>query len=330
MANKVVLLGDIIQDTKSGDILGISDRNKIIRYIERAIEIAEFKANWNRYIGEIDICSDDCGCVTLPSFVDTVLAVNINGYPSFPRNGWFEYHINGPGSRGACGPAVSYFWDDKGWSPTFQDLKGWSRLAAIVEDPIDGDGSKCLQVMGETVDGQYNSKDALTIPVTGASEPGVKVPLLIGYASCDPAATIFKRITRVIKPKTRGYVKLIGYGPDQLANAVTLGYYGPDETQPSYRRIRVNKTCTWVRVKFRRADTPLVHDYDIVPLPSRQATLDLIKAIRLRETNNIDVAEAYEQKAIQLLLDIQQIEEGPATFQLQVDPGFGLGTVDYR
>lgn len=125
-------------------------------------------------------------------------------------------------------------------------------------------------------------------------------------------------------------MKLIGYGPDQLTNAATLGYYGPDETQPSYRRIRVNKTCTWVRVKFRRADTPLVHDYDIVPLPSRQATLDLIKAIRLRETNNIDVAEAYEQKAIQLLLDIQQIEEGPATFQLQVDPGFGLGTIDYR
>lgn len=332
MANKVVLLKDVIEDTKTGDVLGINDRKKIISYIERAIEIAEFKANWNRYLGEIDVCSDECGCITMPTFVDTVLAVNINGQPAYPRNGWYQYHINGPGTRDSCGAGITYTWDDKSWSPTLQDLKDWSRLAADVEDPADGDGTKFLQVFGETVDGWYNSKDVLTIPTdpTKPSEFGVKVPLLFGYAACDPAATIFKRITRVIKPKTRGYVKLIGYNDQQFGKAVTLGYYAPNEEAPSYRRIRVGQKCIWCRVKFRRADVPLDNDYDVVPLPSRQACIDLIKAIRLRETNNIDIAEQYEQKALQLLQDIQTIEEGPGTFSLQVDPGFGIGTIDLR
>lgn len=44
MANRAVLLGDIIELSKSSDILAISDRAKIIRYVERAIEIASFKA----------------------------------------------------------------------------------------------------------------------------------------------------------------------------------------------------------------------------------------------------------------------------------------------
>ena len=335
MANKVVLLGDIIQDTKSGDILGISDRAKIIRYIERALEIAEFKTNWNRYVQTIDVCSDSSGCITLPSFVDTVLAVNVNGFPSYPRNGWYEFHINGLGSRdcgqsNVLGSMLSYTWDDKGFTPCFQDLEQWSVVAAIVEDPKDGDGSLSIRVMGETVDGMYNSKDVLTIPNSGPSEPGVLVPLLINYAATDSVMTRFKRITRVIKPVTRGYVKLIAFTGDQMTAAKTIGYYGPNETNPSYRRIKVNAACKWCRIKFRRSDVPLVNDFDIIPLPSRQATLDLIKAIRLRETNNIDLAESYETKALQLLNDIQQIEDGPGAFQLQVDPGFGLGTVDYR
>ena len=331
MANRAVLLGDIIELSKSSDILAISDRAKIIRYVERAIEIASFKANWNRYLGTIDICSDSCGCLTLPSFVDTVLAVNINGHPSTPRNGWYEFHINGLGSRdNVLGQNLNFFWDDKGWSPVIQDLQEWSCVAAVVEDPLDGDGSKVIQVFGETMDGNYNQKMAMTIPVAGASEPGVKIPMLTGYAATDPQITKFRRITRVIKPVTRGYVKLLGFGPNQLGNAVTLGYYAPNETQPSYRRLKVGKPCTWCRVRYRRLDEPLKNDYDVIPLPSTQSVLDLIKAVRLRETNNIDIAEQYEMKAIQLLNDIQQIEDGPGQLQIQVEPGFGIGTIDLR
>ena len=325
----IVTLGKIIEASKSNDILGISDRHKIIDYINRAVEIATYRANWNPSVSTLDICSDHNGCITLPNFVETVLAANIGGCPATFRNSWYEYHINGVGSN-SCGSACGLYWDDKMWSPTFQDLKRWSLVAAICEDPIDGDGTKELIVQGETMDSQYNQKMALTIPPTGPSSPGVRVKLLTNYAATDPGVTFFKKITQVTKPVTRGYVKLIGFPAEQMSQAVTLGYYAPNETNPLFKRMKVSCACSWVRIKYRRKTIDLVNDYDIVPLASYQATLDLLKAIRLRETNNIDVAEKYEMKAVELLGDIQTIDDGPNYGPLQVDPGFGIGTIDYR
>ena len=325
-----VTLGRIITASKSNDILGISDRAKIIDYVQRAIEIAAYRANWDPYVGTLDVCSNNTGCLTLPDFVETVLAANIGGRPALGRSSWYEYHINGVGSNANCGGSCGLYWDDKMWTPTFQDLKEWSMIAAICEDPIDGNGTLELIVQGETMDANYNQKTALTIPVTGASSPGVRVPILTGYASTDPKATFFKKITQVTKPVTRGYIKLIGFSSTQLGQAVTLGYYAPHETNPIYKRRKVSCDCEWVRIKDRRKTLELVNDYDLVPLDSYQATLDLLKAIRLRETNNIDLAEKYEVKALQLLNDIQTIKDAATWSPMQVEPAFGIGTIDYR
>lgn len=327
--SKAITLGEIIAESKSADILAISDRSKIIRYVEQAIEIAEYKAHWNRWVSTIDICSGSDGCITLPSFVDTVLAVNVAGYPSSPRSGWYEFNPNGFGSNNNnAGEVLNYHWDDRGWSPVVQDLKEWSCIAAIVEDPTDGDGTKFVQVFGETMDGQRNMKEAITIPTVGASQSGVNIPMLIGYAAPDTAMTMFRRISRIVKPETRGYVKIIGFGPNQMGQVVTLGYLAPNETNPSYRRIKVSRPCTWCRIRYRRADIPLKYDYDLLPIPSRQAMIDLLRAIRLRESGNIDLAESYETKATQLLSDIQATEDGPGNLQINVMPGFGFGYFD--
>ena len=325
-----VTLGQVINASKSNDLLGISDRAKIIDYIQRAIEIAAYRANWDPYMGILDVCSNNSGYITLPDFVDTVLAANVGGRPSLGRSSWYEFHINGLGSNSACGGACGVYWDDKMWSPTFQDLTKWSLIAAICEDPIDGNGSLELIVQGETMDSQYNQKEALTIPVTGPSSPGVRIPLLINMAATDPGMTYFKKITQVTKPVTRGYIKLIGFAPQQLSQAVTLGYYAPHETNPLYKRMKVSCTCEWVRIKYRRKTLTLVNDYDLIPLDSYQATLDLLKAIRLRETNNLELAEGYEMKAVQLLTDIQTIKDAATWMPMQVDPAFGIGTIDYR
>ncbi len=330
----IVTLGKVIEASKSNDLLGITNRAKIIDYIDRACEIALYKANWNSRLGTIDICCDEDGLVTLPSFVEVPLAVNVGGWPARFHNDWFQYHINGPGNGQACGPVTTYSWTDEGFVATFQPLSGYKWLAAIVEDTFDGDGTKSLIVEGTTMlagPAGPNEKPAWTIPADGSpSSPGVRVPLLNGYAATDPGFTPFKAISQVTKPITRGFVKLIGVGPGQLQNGVTIGYYAPNETNPRYRRIRVNSKCKWVRVKYRRTVAPLENDYDVLPLSSYQAILDLIKAIRLRETNSIDLAESYETKATQLLTDVQNIEDGPDFAPLQVDPSFGIGTLDLR
>ena len=326
----IVTLGKVVEACKSRDMLGISDRNTIISYIERAVEIAAYKANWNPVLDTLDICSDDKGFVTLPSFVGTVLSVNINGYPAMFRNSWYEFSVNGLGSYN-CGPACGYSWDDKMWTSTFQQLKDWSLLAALCEDATDGNGSLELIVEGETMDGNLNQKMALTIPTTGASTPGVRLKLLNGYAATDPAVTYFKKITAVTKPVTRGYVKLLAFQPEQFSSAVQIGYYAPNETNPRYRRISIGQPCKCVRVRYRKSDMALVNDYDRVPLPSFQATLDLIKSIRYRETGNLDLAEIHETKAVQLMNEVQSIEDGPGFAPLQFDPNWiGASTIDFR
>ena len=320
-------LGEIIEASKSRDILGIEDRDSIIDYIQRAIELATWKANWNPYLGTMDICSDECGVVTLPSEVGVILATNVGGFPAEFRNSWFEYHINGPGTQMGgsgswgygMGPATGFVWDDRGMSATFQDLKGYCYMAAFVENPADGMGDKFITVYGDTMDSNYNEKFV-----------SIQIPLLNGYAATDPNATQLKRVTRVVKPVTQGYVKLIGFPGVQQANGRTIGYYAPSETEPSYRRIRVNSACKWVRVKYRRSELRMVNDTDIVPFPSKQAMLFLLKSIRLFETNNLDIAQVYETKAVSLLLERTLIEDGPANFKIQVEPSFGLGATDYR
>ncbi len=116
----------------------------------------------------------------------------------------------------------------------------------------------------------------------------------------------------------------------QFALSVNIGYYGPNETNPTYRRIKIGATCKWCRIRYRRAAVPLVNDEDIVPLGSYQATLDLIKSIRLSDANNVDLSEAYLAKAVRLLNEVQSAESGSTYSPLQVEPGFAIGTLDPR
>lgn len=322
-----VSLGRVIAGSRSDAILGTSDRAKIIDTISRAIELAADRANWDIWIDNLDICSDGCGVVTLPSFVDTVLQVNVGGHPTVFRSEWFRFHINGPGDCG-CGPCCG-FSDDLGMSPIFQDLKEWSIVAAICEDAIDGNGSLEVIVEGETKDSNLNTKMAITIPVTGPSTSGIKIPLLFNVANTPTNPLVyFRKITRVTLPVTRGYKKLIAFPIRQMALPVTLGYYAPNETTPMYRRIKVSSSCKWVRVRYRRADIPFVDDWQILPIASYQALLDLIKSIRLSDSNNVDASEAYLAKAVRLLTEIQS--RSAAYTPMQVSADFGIGTIDVR
>ena len=332
----IVTLGKIIEASKSADILGIGDRQRIIHYIERAIELGVNEANWDINLGTIDVCADCNGLVTLPWFVGTVLAVNAGGQPTWFRNSWYEFHINGLGSYNRnCGSLCAWGYlntsDDLLWSPVLQDLPVWSCVAAICEDSVDGGQQPPLYliVQGETMDAQGNQKMALTIPPSGPSSPGVQVPLLNNYAATDQNATMFKRITQVTKPVTRGYVKLLGFPPEQNGLGVTLGYYGPNETNPRYRRIRVSNKCPWVRVRYRRAELPLTDDYEILPIASFQGMLDLIRTVKLRETNNGDEADKMLGRVVNLLGKIEAIENGPGIAPMQVD-SFGSATIDFR
>lgn len=329
----IVPLKMVLDGCKSDAILGLgdspSDRLKVIDYIRRALDLAVYKGNLDPTLGVMDVCSDECGIVTLPSFVGTVLQVNVGGNPTIFRSYWYQFHVNGFGSK--CGGICGYTSDDMMWSPIFQDLKEWSVLAALCEDPTDGNGSLKMIVEGETMDASGNIKQAITIPVSGPSSTGVQIPLLAGVANTDSTTpTFFRSITRVTKPVTRGYVKLIAFPMRQMALSVTIGYYAPNEQNPRYRRIKVGARCKWVRIIYRRTELPLVNDYDVLPISSYQAMLDLVKSIRLSDSNNPDAAEVYMNRAVRLMNEVASIESGGTYTPMQVDASNFIGTIDFR
>jgi hypothetical protein len=327
----IITLGQVIAAAKVNNTLGLTDRAEIIDCIDRAIELAASKANWNPWVGELNICSDCCGNITLPYFVDTVLACNVGGQPAMFRNSWYEFHINGAGEKGTCAGSMGSTWTDQLGSPVFQPLRDWSMVVAVCEDPIDGNGSKSIIVEGETMDALYNSKEALTIPPTGVSTAGVVVPMLIGTPVPDPAVTVFRRITRVtLPPGRRGYMKLLGVPPVSGSSAVVLGYYAPHEISPWYKRIKISTACGSARIKYRRKTLELVNDYDVVPINSRQAMVFLLKAIRFYDRDDVDQGGNFLALAVNLMNEVQTIEDGPAWAPMQVDPSFGIGTIDYR
>ncbi len=337
MSNPITL-GSIIEDTKSAAFLGISDRDVIIGYVERALSLGIYEENYNPSIGTLDLNSDACGWVTLPYFVGTVLATNVAGQPAIFRNAWFEFSQNGPGSapnnangQGATGWYGSgtnsamgnswngQTWDDRGFSPTCRDFSDWSTLAAITENPEDGTGNLKLVVTGET---QNAAGDPQIVTV--------EIPLLANTASQDANVTLWRKITRVLKPVTQGYVKLLGCPPKQGAHGVVVGYYSPRETTPNYRRYRVSQPNCWIRLRYRLAEVKLLYDYDILPINNREAMLELIKSIRMSDTNNLEASEAYRARAIDIMNKVQSIEDGPGTFQMQVQQGSTPGTIDWR
>lgn len=342
----VVTLGEIIASSTSASSLGldpVTERDKIIDMIQRALELQENKGNWSPYMGTLDVVSDCDGNVVLPSFVDTVMACNVAGRPALFQNSWYQFHINGPGSGGSgpvagwpdgvgysggIGTGLQFTWQDGDFVPTFQPLPGWRTLVAICENPADA--GLQLTIQGETADAYGNTKQALTS--LGPNDPliGIKIPFVANSASTDQSATQFRKVTSVIKPITKGYVKLLGISGIQGEIATVIGYYAPNETAPRYRRYIVNSQCAWVRVRYRRSSLNFQYDHEVLPISSKQAMLFLLQSLRFYDAGDVQNGKIYENMAVQLIMEGQSMTDGPGNFTLQVEPGFGAGSIDFR
>jgi hypothetical protein len=351
-----VTLGEVIEQSKSSSVLGIDDstqagRAKIISYIKRALDLGSFETNYDPWIGLLDTQSDACGFVTLPSFIETVLAVNVGGLPSGFRDKWFEFHINGPGSSnwgmglnsgwvgvgiGAYGVGnsmASSAWSDRMTSPTIQDIQQPSALACVCDNREDGEAGLKLTVQAICTSPTGYQQQAITTVGPDAPGTAIFVPLkwdARGFATSDPDTTLVNRIIQVQKPETKGYVTLYAVAPQQGARMMLLGHYGPKETLPQYKRMQVTAGRSWVRLMYRIKTPDFLYDYDIVPIESLEAMLSLIKAVRFRETNDYATGQAALAVAVDILNKIQSVRDGPGTVNLQVDPGWGGVAMDLR
>ena len=74
----------------------------------------------------------------------------------------------------------------------------------------------------------------------------------------------------------------------------------------------------------------LTDDYEIIPIASYTAMLDLLQVVRYREVNRGDDADKALARVVDLLTKIEVITQGPSIAPIQIEPGFGIGSIDFR
>jgi hypothetical protein len=279
----------IYKDLKSADVLGTCDDAYVFARLTDAVSLIANQGIVDPLIGEMDICVCN-GCVTLPAEVETPLAINQGGFPTLIRDEWFQYHINGSGSHGWSDWSYS---DHLGFVSTFRDPSGPVKVVAEIESARDSQAK--VRVFGWDVDG----KRIYTPNASGALEDGFLVPTIYGFSQPNPEAPEIARIDRVDKALTNGFVRLLAVNTDGSPHTL-IGYYLPNETNPSYARIRVGKH-NWLRMKYRKRNFEVRSVNDWININNREVIVLATKAVHLRRKGQYDAGSTAEAEAIRIL-----------------------------
>lgn len=310
-------------------ILGNCNESNAYEKLNAAIELLKNEGNWNPLLGFMDICTQDC-IVTLPDDVETPLSANVGGFPADFRNKWFEFHMNGPGTE-CCQQSCYVNVQDQGFFPTFRDIVSEdSRLLAVGEDSFD-DGV-VIRVYGY----DKNEKWIMTKNPDDTLSDGFDVPI---FHTSLPVEDRIKRITRISKPATRGWVRLVALDNSSDAGAM-IGEYRPYETEPQYRRMKVSGpgsddcggcSCnTWVRMIYRRKQADVSQPTDPIFLHSKEAIVRAVQAVRKYDADLFEEGDKYLERAIYFLNKREKVEAGRRTVRIQFDKNISMGSGLYN
>jgi len=338
--NGVLIVADIYD--LASDILGPIGRTKIFDRITDAINALQNKTQWDSLLGEAVLtraanfgtepagsrCRGD-GYFALPRYIGAVLAVNTNGIPGIPRNRWFEFHLNGTGETNfaSCGT-----WDDKAESPI---INGFARLDCKITP------AKLLVIPDNNLDngkevtiyGIERLADGTEVEVWRDGSPGWTVECDSATYVADSSAPSFVKITRIKREATVGFVRMVAYDatsqPTSASNALDhllLGFWYPDELEPSYKVIKIAGCCTsQIRVRYRKRTNKITSIYDVINLRSRLAMENMLRALSNQSTNP-QAAALYEQMAVNYLTEEQMasnpIMDGGLQFDMGSAPGY--------
>lgn len=287
--------------------LGLAQSDsRVIEYCNDAIEALLYSGKCKGTTIRYAVCVNN-SCLTWPREIETIEAAALCTTPIVIRNGWYEFLGGGPGivseDSGCAGSALV----DRGSACAFDDITTTGNKIAVYCDANEAAGAKILLRYYDSTGNKVYST------VSGAREEGEYITLPAGGAYAYSTYEVFPNgLYAVIKPATNRQVRLYEYNITTAALR-PLAYYAPDETVPEYRRSIVpglsnqcgdgdaecdQKVITVVaKIRF----IPAVNDNSILCIPYPRAIRLATQAIKKEEDNMIAEAEAYWQKAYNIL-----------------------------
>jgi hypothetical protein len=225
--------------------------------------------------------------------VGTVLGVDVCGNPTLLQDQFFKYHINGPGARGnGCGPIT-----EMGQVCTYRDPAYPAYLTAEVTSAADN--NKKLRVYATRAD---NGQKIFTPGPDGKLYEGFLVPLIYGYPQRNPNVPALGRIYRISKEATKDFVKLYAVRASDGVSQTLIGHYEPDETEPTYRRIKVRAKSS-VLVKYKKASLEVRSMSDWLNFSNYEALRLACRAVKYRLDDKITEARQFEEEASRILAE---------------------------
>lgn len=129
---------------------------------------------------------------------------------------------------------------------------------------------------------------------------------------------LVKSIAHIEKPITDGYVSLYAWDYGRSNDLTLIGQYHPNETNPSYRRIRIGKKCAWARIAYRISPPTVTSKQDYIPLEHERAIITAVHACDLEDKDFAEQATRYWGVAFNYLKNQQENLDGHAFIPPQI------------
>jgi hypothetical protein len=255
------------------DVFGPIGQQKIFDRMTEAIELLMNMSNWDGTVGYVDIATFDSFYVTLPQYVDQVLAINVNKSVGSFRNQWFEFHMNGlgqdndyadqVGSNRPCGG-----WEEVGEMPCAFPMQAPSYLVASPLSAVDNGTS--VRVYGI---------DPTDLPIYG-KDGNLGVPITCEQNSFDISGQElpFKRIDRIVIGSPQSFIQL--FATDGTQYLQNLGTFWPNIAEPRFRVIKIGQKAVTIRMRYRKRLVKITSLTDPLHMRSRSAIFNALRSIQ--------------------------------------------------
>lgn len=221
-----------------------------------------------RYCFDCNACQDSYLGITLPREAQQVEAMWHNDWPVTLRSSWREHQT---GITPECDCRLEKF-DMPGAFSTFVDIPFHCAVELIAVATHPDDVGKVLKIRGINAAGVPASEEIVLGLEPKRTRDGFK--MIDGRGG-------------IIKPVTTGRV-ILSDGAGRV-----YGIYEPDETVPSYRRIKISglpDACAAVNVRASRRFVRLYGDDDVVETDNQPAWDAMARYLRLYRRTDKDGA----------------------------------------
>lgn len=302
-----------------------SDSEKVLQYLNEACERLFDAGKWEGTIAKIRICHR-AGVITLPREVETILEAADCGVPVQMNSEWYEFLPGGPWEINHCNPRTQMVDMGSDYCTTF-DITGVKYLRVYSDLSVDNGKTILLQGTDENGNRVQTMQD-------GAWVDG---EVFVLNSANPPISTVkWSNIESVSKELTTGYVTVVQVNTDTLGNVGLIAKYHPNDEFPTFRRVKYGAYCynncgdgepteKYHPLTFlcKKKFNPLVRETDMVPITASGALKNMVQALYYEKSNQIELAAAYEAKAIQILQNQLKQSQGAQVRMGSKIPGFG-------